>query len=150
MDEDEPAVRKTDEVKEKSAEIARDLLRIIDLEGDLKPPGYVVGLCGDRDADKFYRINNFWSIAGATVTDLRKTMARLKEELPRAGWDIASYGPAHSKAQQLTLIANYRADKFSVSIEALEPSPKGRERSLLYVGLTSACYQAPEGEKTGY
>ncbi|MFD4994979.1 hypothetical protein [Streptomyces buecherae] len=150
MDEDEPAVRGTRDVKAKSAELSRELLHVIDLEGDLNPPGTVVGLCGDRDADKFYRINNFWSIAGATVTDLRKTMVRLKENLPRAGWDIASYGPARSQAQQLTLVANYRDDKFSVHIEALEPSPNGRERTLLYVGLTSACYQAPEGEKTGY
>ncbi|MFE6778673.1 hypothetical protein [Streptomyces sp. NPDC057702] len=126
------------------------LLKIVNLRGEVKQPGNAVGLCGDRDSDTFYRINSFWSVAGSPVADLRTAMARLKEELPRNGWDIASYGPAPSKAQQLTLVADYRDDKFSVSVEALEPSPGGRKRSLLYVSLTSACYQVPEGESTGY
>ncbi|MER0243278.1 hypothetical protein AAHZ94_14870 [Streptomyces sp. HSW2009] len=150
MDDDKPEVRDMDEVQSRSLGLSRELLQIIDLKGDLKQPATAVGTCGERDDDKFYRIHSAWSLAGPPIAELEKAMVRLKEQLPGRGWDISTYGPARTKSQQLSLVADFREDKFSVNVELLEPSPNGRKRALLYVSLASACFEVPEGKSAKY
>ncbi|WP_459250783.1 hypothetical protein [Streptomyces youssoufiensis] len=151
MNEEEPAVKSADDVKVRSNALSHGLLRIVDLRGDLRPPGNAVGLCGDRDADEFYRINNFWSLAGPSATELHSAMDRLVAEMPKHGWEIAEHGREETEARDRYLKGNNKLDKFSVYVALLEPAPNSQlERPLLSVSLTSACYQVPDGEKTGY
>ncbi|QKW51599.1 hypothetical protein [Streptomyces buecherae] len=151
MNEDEPTVKDVSKVKRQSNDLSRDLLGIINLRSDLDPPGYVVGLCGDRDSEKFYRINNFWSIAGPSVADMRAAMDRLVTKLPENGWEIAENGRENTQVKSHYLKANNEDSKFSVYIVLREPSPHSdRTRPLLSVSLVSACHQAPQGQSTGY
>ncbi|MBB5937986.1 hypothetical protein [Streptomyces zagrosensis] len=147
MADNESTVEDIGEVKAQSRGLSDGLLRIIDLEGDLKEPVTSVGTCGDKDADKFYRINSSWSLAGPPAQDLRGAMGRLSKVMPKSGWDITEHGRENSVAKSHYLKANSTERAFSVYIVVLEASPNsGRTRPLLYVGLASDCFQVPDGQ----
>ncbi len=78
---------------------------------------------------------------------MKKAMERLREGLPAKGWTITSYGPDRSPSKSLELTA-VSPKKFSVSIRLLDRTrrPRPGAPSMIYVDLTSECFQVPKNK----
>ncbi|MGW2327143.1 hypothetical protein ACWC5C_15395 [Streptomyces sp. NPDC001700] len=145
-----PKKRSVPQAREQARTLSSEIFDVIGLNGETSKPGPGVSQCTDKDSDKFYKIHHPWSLSGIPIEDLKKGMTRLKEDLPKKGWKVVKYGPNNSKAKNIDLTADSKKQPFSVNIELFDKSDKpgeGRNNSLIYVDLVSACFQVPEGEK---
>ncbi|MFB6534848.1 hypothetical protein ACFCY8_21325 [Streptomyces noursei] len=144
-----PETREVPEAKQEAKALSSEILRVIGLQGEVSKPGPGVSVCGERDADKFYTIHHPWSLTGVPIDDMKKAMTRLKEELPKNGWKIVSYGPDKSPSKSLELVADSTKKKYSVNIHLYDETGRTKPngpKSKIYVDLTSACFQAPKGK----
>ncbi|GAA0331236.1 hypothetical protein [Streptomyces blastmyceticus] len=151
-----PDVRDVESVRGEANQLSSSLLDVIALKGDVTQPGPGVAVCGDRDADKFYKIHHPWSLRGVPFEEMSHAMERLKAELPKRGWKVVKYGPDSSPSRSLELIANSTERKFSVNVSLYDGSKAGSSEAssakedLLMVDLVSACFRVPEGKTAGY
>ncbi|MFF4602706.1 hypothetical protein ACFY12_08130 [Streptomyces sp. NPDC001339] len=143
-----PEVRQISEARKEAKDISSNLFDAIGLQGRISQPGPGVSQCGDKGPAKFYTIHHPWSLSGVSVEDMKQAMARLKENLPKNDWKIVSYGPDKSPSKSLELIADSTKRKFSVNIRLLDRTQRASSNapSMIYVDLTSACFQVPEGK----
>ncbi|MFI0263591.1 hypothetical protein ACH4OW_31730 [Streptomyces sp. NPDC017056] len=144
-----PDSREVSAAKSEAQSISIEILSIIGLRGKTSKPGPGVAVCGDRDPGKFYAIHHHWSLTGVPVSYMKKAMKRLREGLPGKDWAITSYGPDSSPSKSLELTADSVKEKYSVSIRLLDGTGRtepGAPTALIYVDLTSACFQAPKGK----
>lgn len=144
-----PKQREVSRVKDDAKEASSEILEIIDLRGEVSEPGPGIAQCSDKDPEKFYRVNHMWSLSGVPVPDMQRAMTRLKEGLPKKGWKIVKYGPDGSRSKSPELIADSVPKQFSVNIHLYDESKKtepNAPKSLIYVFLTSNCFQVPEGK----
>lgn len=84
-----------------------------------------------------------WSFYPATADDLDVAMKRLKEELPKHGWEIAEFGPDTSKNKNIRMIADNDEAKSSVKIIQMSKNDPPK----LSFDVLSGCYKIPDGEK---
>ncbi|RXS85332.1 hypothetical protein EST92_08315 [Streptomyces sp. TM32] len=144
-----PEAREISEVKQEATGLSGEILRAIGLQGEVSKPGPGVAVCGEENADRFYTIHHPWSLTGVPIGDMKKAMTRLKEELPKNGWKIVSYGPDKSPSKSLELVADSTKRKFSVNIHLYDETVRAKTdgpKSKIYVDLISACFQVPKGK----
>lgn len=144
-----PKEREVSRAKNDAKEASSEILEIIDLRGEVSEPGPGIAPCADKGPEKFYRVNHTWSLSGVPVPDMQRAMARLKEGLPKKGWKIVKYGPDGSRSKSPELVADSVPRQFSVNIHLYDESKKAEPnapKSLIYVFLTSDCFQVPEGK----
>ncbi|MFF2811812.1 hypothetical protein ACFVT2_32495 [Streptomyces sp. NPDC058000] len=144
-----PEIREVSTAKEEARRTSSEILSIINLQGKTSKPGPGVAACGDKPADKFYSIHHPWSLMDVPVEDMKKAMGRLNEQLPKKGWKVTSYGPDTSPSKTLELTADSLEKKSSVSIRLLDRTKRhnpGAPEALIYVDLTSECFQVPAGK----
>ncbi|MDX3642186.1 hypothetical protein [Streptomyces sp. MB09-02B] len=99
--------------------------------------------CAGKDRETYFRIFHPWSFYPASVGDLDVAMERLKEEMPKRGWEIIEYGPDNSKNKNINLTADNGEKKTSVNIiEMSKDDPPS-----LSLDLVSGCYKVPNGEE---
>ncbi|MFI0779048.1 hypothetical protein [Streptomyces sp. NPDC021212] len=147
-----PKGREVSRAKNDAKEASSEILEIIDLRGEVSEPGPGIAQCGGKDPEKFYRVNHMWSLSGVPVPEMQRAMTRLKEGLPKKGWKIAKYGPDGSRSKSPELVAVSVPRQFSVNIHLYDESKKtepNAPKSLIYVFLTSDCFQVPEGGTVG-
>ncbi|MCG0288525.1 hypothetical protein [Streptomyces sp. PSAA01] len=144
-----PKTRTVADAEEEAAGLSSEIFDVIDLRGKTSKPGPSVARCSGQDEEKFYKINHAWSLWGVPVKDMKQAMARLKEDLPQKGWKIVKYGPDKSPSKSPELIADSIKKQFSVSIHLYDESDKSGSKapkSLIYVLMTSNCFQVPDGQ----
>lgn len=144
-----PKVRYISDVREEAEAVSSELYDIIGLRGKVTGEGPGVSLCGEKDPEKFYVIHHPWGLTNVPIEDLKKGLDRLKENMPKRGWKIVSYGPDTSPAKNLELIADLTKKDFSVNIGLLDRTKRTEPdapKSMIFVDLVSACFQVPEGE----
>lgn len=144
-----PKTREVADAEEEAARLSSEIFDVIDLRGKTSKPGPSVARCGGKDEEKFYKINHAWSLWGVPVEDMKQAMGRLKENLPEKGWKIVKYGPDKSPSKSPELVADSTKKQYSVSIHLYDESDKTGSKapkSLIYVLLTSACFQVPDGQ----
>lgn len=148
---DKSTVKDVFDARQQSMELANDLLRIVDLQGDQKKPANAVGVCDGRSDEKFYRVSNSSSLWGPSAQELHGAMDRLLAELPKAGWEISEHGREKTEAKDRYLKANSKKAKFTAYIALLEPTRNSRRKKpLLQISLASACFEVPEGKSAKY
>ncbi|MDT3396818.1 hypothetical protein RKE29_09210 [Streptomyces sp. B1866] len=143
-----PKRREIKDIREEAERLSSQILDIIDLRGKVSEPGPGVALCGEKDPEQFFTIHHPWSLTRVPVVDLGQAMVRLRDGLPKMGWEVTKYGPDGSPSRSLELIANSTRVQFSVDIifydESKQSKPTGS--SMIHVDLSSACFQVPEGK----
>ncbi|EST23098.1 hypothetical protein N566_26130 [Streptomycetaceae bacterium MP113-05] len=135
-----------DVVDNETKEVSSQILDLIAVEGEVSQPGPGVASCDDRDREKFFKLRHPWSVTASSNKELEEAMGRLKEQLPKQGWDITEYGRNNSKNRSLELTADHHEKKFGVNV-VLMANHGGDESPLLAVTVVSACYQVPKGER---
>lgn len=144
-----PQTREISNSREDAEGVSSEIYDIIALRGKVSKGGPGVALCGDKDSDKFYVIHHPWSLRDVPIADMEAAMARLKEELPKRGWKIVSYGPDTSPAKNLELLADFTKKQYSVNIRLLDKTGRTEPdapKSKIHVDLVSACFQVPDGK----
>ncbi|WP_225824776.1 hypothetical protein [Streptomyces naphthomycinicus] len=109
-------------------------------------PGPAIATC-DEDPEHLYKTAHPWSVYGVSEDALKAGFQRLREELPKKGWEIVEYGPDNSKAKSLALTANSGKDRFSVHAVLMVSTPTHPHEKdpLLSVNVVSGCWRAPKG-----
>lgn len=144
----EPAgTRSIDDVDAETKKISTQVFDIIAVKGKASMAGPGVSSCGEQDREKFFKMRHPWSVTGSSNEELKKAMTRLKEELPKQGWEIVSYGPNTSRNKSLELLADHTKEKFAVNVVLMEQHNSNDDPPLLAVSVVSACYQVPAGER---
>ncbi len=140
--------RSVDDVDSETKKISSEILDIIAVKGKLSEPGPGVSACeGDERGEETFMLRHPWSLTASSDGELSKAMARLKEELPKNGWEIVKYGRNNSASKSLTLTADHKERKFGVHVEHWEKNSGGDSNpASLVVTVVSACYQVPDGE----
>lgn len=131
------------EAVETTKKVSSELYDLIGIKGKASNSGAGVTQCGGKDPNKFFQIFHPWSFTPASADQLAGVMERLKEELPKRGWEIVEYGPNTSKNKSIQLTADNDKEKHSVKITHFA---KGKTPSLNLM-VVSGCYQVPDGEK---
>ncbi|MEU6060615.1 hypothetical protein [Streptomyces sp. NPDC047097] len=133
----------TDAAADQAEKVSSELYDLIGLQGKATNTGPGVSECSDKDAEKYFTVFHPWTFTPKNPDELTGVMERLKEEMPKHGWMIVSYGPNTSKNRSVTLVADNDRKKYSVEIThwANEDPPK------LNLFVTSGCYQVPDGQK---
>ncbi|WP_370419476.1 hypothetical protein AB8O64_14015 [Streptomyces sp. QH1-20] len=147
-----PEVRDVDDARNVAKELSSQILDAIGLKGKTSEPGPGVSPC-EEDSKHLYKIRHPWSLWGVPEQDMERSMERLKDELPKRGWKVASYGRNKSVAKNLELIAESTKFKFSVNITFMdkrrsseETAARAGKTSGIVVTLVSACFRVPEGK----
>lgn len=152
-----PQVREVASVRAEAKELSSQILDAIGLKGRVSEPGPGVSRVDD-DPEHLYKIRHPWSVWGVPEQDMERSMDRLKDELPKRGWKIVSYGRDKSLAENLELVADSVNSKFSVDITFMDKrrsskydAPNASKESGIMVNLESACFRVPEGKSVeGY
>ncbi|WP_370413113.1 hypothetical protein [Streptomyces fradiae] len=134
----------THDAADAAEKVSSELYDLVGVKGMATKTGAGVGHCGsDKDPEKYFTVFHPWSFVPAAPAQLEGVMERLKNEMPKHGWKIVSFGPDTSKNKNVTIVADNDAKKFSVEIShhAKDDEPK------LSIFVTSGCYQIPDGEK---
>ncbi|WP_258047325.1 hypothetical protein [Streptomyces sp. SM13] len=131
------------EAVETTKKVSSELYDLIGIKGKASNSGAGVTQCGGKDPNKFFQIFHPWSFTPVSADQLAGVMERLKEELPKRGWEIVEYGPNTSKNKSIQLTADNDKEKHSVKITHFA---KGETPSLNLM-VVSGCYQVPDGEK---
>jgi 5'-3' exonuclease len=120
-----------------------ELYNLIGLKGKASDTGPGVKECGKKDPEKYFQIIHSWSFTPPRHSTSEGTMERLKENLPKHGWEVVNYGPDTSRNKNLSLRADDDTKKFSVDItyRAKDNTPH------LNFFVISGCYQIPDGKK---
>lgn len=145
-------VRDVDDSRNVAKELSSQILDAIDLKGKTSEPGPGVSPC-EEDPKHQYQIRHPWSLWGLPEQDMERSMERLKDELPKHGWKVASYGRDKSVAKNLELIAESTKFKFSVNITFMDKRRSSKETAArsgktsgIMVDLVSACFRVPDGK----
>ncbi|MFI7294076.1 hypothetical protein [Streptomyces sp. NPDC050121] len=99
--------------------------------------------CSGKDTKTYFRILHPWSFVPVSVSDLDVAMKRLKEQLPKNGWEIVNYGPDTSKNKNMNLTADNDKKKVSVKVVAMAKD----DPPMLSLDLISGCYKVPDGQE---
>ncbi|MFI1797026.1 hypothetical protein ACH427_06640 [Streptomyces sp. NPDC020379] len=147
-----PQVREVESVRTEAKDLSSQILDAISLKGRVSEPGPGVSRC-DEDPEHLYKIHHAWSLWGVPESDMERSMDRLKAELPKRGWKVASYGRDKSLAKNLELVADSINFKFSVDITFMDKrrsseydAPHASKESGIMVNLESACFSVPDGK----
>lgn len=144
-----PQVRKTERPLAEAQDLSSRLYDLLRLKGKTTPSGPILDMCGDLDADTYYKVRHSWSVYGRSDASLTRAWERLKTELPEHGWKITDRGTESDKAKTPFMMADSREKKFTVRVtlelvpEDREPA-KGEESGIMF-SLVSACFRVPEG-----
>ncbi|KOG51996.1 hypothetical protein ADK76_33870 [Streptomyces griseoflavus] len=143
-----PDTREVSTARREVKGISKEILELMGLQGRVNDRGAGRSGCGDGSPSKYYVIHHPWSLSDVSIDDMKRAMERLKDELPRSGWNITSYGPDKSPSASLELVADSAKKKASVSIRLLDRTrrPHPGAPSMIYVDLTSECFQPPKGK----
>jgi 5'-3' exonuclease len=120
-----------------------ELFNLIEIKGKASDTGPGVKECGKKDRQRYFQIFHSWSFTPTSPQQLEATMERLKENLPKHGWEVVNYGSDTSRNKNLSLRADDDTKKFSVDItyRAKDNTPH------LNFFVISGCYQIPDGKK---
>lgn len=145
-----PEVRETRSSMDEAGKLSSRLYDLMRLKGKVTPPGPILDVCGDMDADRYYKVRHTWSVYGRSDASLTKAWERLEEALSGNGWKITGRGRESDAYKTPYLQADSREKKFTVRV-TLELVPEGHtpakgEESGIMFSLASACFQVPEGE----
>ncbi|MEV4744445.1 hypothetical protein [Streptomyces sp. NPDC049555] len=145
-------MKEIDAARGEAKVLSSQVLESIGLKGRTSSPGPSISRC-DEDPRHLYEVVHSWSLWGVPEADMERSMERLKDELPKRGWKVVSYGRDTSLAKNLELIADSTAYKFSVNITFMDKrrskqydSPKASKESGIMVVLGSACFRVPDGK----
>ncbi|MFI6205636.1 hypothetical protein ACIBAI_04465 [Streptomyces sp. NPDC051041] len=124
-------------------ELSSGVYDLIGVEGKASSSRAGVMDCSDKDRETYFRIFHFWSFYPASASDLDVAMRRLKEELPKRGWEVVSYGPDTSKNKNINLVAVNDMKKASIKIVKMAKNDPPK----LSLNVVSGCYKVPEGKR---
>ncbi|MFE7133830.1 hypothetical protein ACFVIM_23545 [Streptomyces sp. NPDC057638] len=139
--------RSVKDVDDEAKKLSSQLYDLAALKGENSGGGPGSSECGD-DKDRNFLIRHSWSVTGASDAEAAQAMDRVKEGLPRQGWEVVSYERLKNKANTLALTADHHEKKFGVRVELWEKGKVGDDNPpALRFSLVSGCFQVPEGEK---
>lgn len=141
MDDDKLKVRGIAKIKEDTKKSSREILDLIDLKGKVTEPGPYDTPCSGHSGGNVYRAVHPWSVYDVPVDDMRKSMDRLRRDLPRHGWKIVKDGPDGSPSKAPQIVANHEGGEFSVDIRLHDERKYGNKPSLIEVTVESACFK---------
>lgn len=133
----------SEEAAQKVKRVSSEIYDLIGIKGKASNSGAGVSECSGKDPEKYFQVFHPWSFTPGSPEQLGDVMERLKEELPKHGWNIVEYGPDTSKNKNVKLTADNEKKKHSVKIwhYAKRDTPK------LSLMVVSGCYQVPDGKK---
>ena len=99
--------------------------------------------CSGKDSVKYFTILHPWSFYPKSASELDEALQRLKEELPKHGWEIVAYGPDASKNKNVRMTADNNKKKASVRVIKMAKNDPPK----LSLDVISGCYKVPEGEE---
>ncbi|SHH89167.1 hypothetical protein [Streptomyces sp. 3214.6] len=132
--------RDASDAMEKVSSTIYDLIGVKGKASDSRP---TVLDCSGKDTKTYFRILHPWSFVPVSVSDLDVAMKRLKEQLPKNGWEIVNYGPDTSKNKNMNLTADNDKKKASVKVVAMAKD----DPPMLSLDLISGCYKVPDGQE---
>ncbi|MFE9169033.1 hypothetical protein ACFYNZ_05805 [Streptomyces kebangsaanensis] len=128
---------------DEAEKVSSELYDLIGVKGKASDTGPGVTECSGRDRETYFQIFHPWTLVPASADQLDGVMERLKEDLPKHGWEIVEYGPDTSKNKNVNLTADNKKRKFSVKIVHLaKENPPSFSLTVV-----SGCYKIPDGEK---
>lgn len=137
-------VREVDQATSDILQVSNGLLDVIAVQGQVSDPGPSVAECSGKNFEKYFRMHHVWSVSGVKDPIMKEAMERLKEQLPKMGWEIVEYGPNGSREGTLELTAGHKEKKHSANVELWEGS-KNSGSPMLFINVASSCYQVPVG-----
>ncbi|MGW5214657.1 hypothetical protein ACWEQO_26595 [Streptomyces sp. NPDC004051] len=123
--------------------VSSGIYDLIGVKGKASESYSTVMECSGKDAEKYFQILHPWSFYPASASDLDVAMERLKEELPKHGWEIVDYGPDTSKNKNIRMTADNDKKKVSARIIKMK---KG-DPPMLSLDVVSGCYKIPDGQE---
>ncbi|GGX66522.1 hypothetical protein [Streptomyces anandii] len=122
--------------------VSSGIYDLIGVKGKASSSRPFVAECSGKDAKKYFRIFHWWSFYPTSASDLGVAMERLKEELPKRGWKVVSYGPDTSRNKNTNLTADN--DRKKVGVNIVQMSKNDPPKLSLHV--VSGCYKVPDGQ----
>ncbi|MFH9010607.1 hypothetical protein ACH4C6_04460 [Streptomyces sp. NPDC017943] len=123
--------------------VSSDLYDLIGVKGKASDSRAGVTECSDKDPEKYFRVFHPWTFYPASAAELGRAMEQLKEELPKHGWKVVSYGPDTSRNKNMNLVADNDAKKASVKVVEMAKNDPPK----LSLTVVSGCYKTPNGTK---
>ncbi|RKN08615.1 hypothetical protein D7319_14570 [Streptomyces radicis] len=135
-------IRSVDDARQQTRNLSSALLDTIAVQGRTSEPGPRVGLCEeDPERERLFKMGHTWSLSRASLADLEQGMDRLRQELPRQGWELVGDGIENNANRSPYLTFDNTDIEYSVNVSlASDPEP------MLVVTVVSACFSTPEGE----
>lgn len=119
------------------------ILEMMALKGKVTESGAKISRCSDYEPEgEVYRARQPWSVYDLPVPELEKAMDRLRQELPKAGWNIVKDGTDGTPAEAPQIIAESKGKEFAADIRLMDQRKYGDDPSLILVAVESACYRA--------
>ncbi|MBQ0827915.1 hypothetical protein [Streptomyces tagetis] len=123
--------------------VSSEIYDLIGVKGEASDSHSTVTECPGRDENTYFQILHPWSFYPAAASDIDSAMDRLKEELPKNGWNIVEYGPDASKNKNIRMIADNEKKKAGVKvIKMAKENPP-----MLSLSVISGCYKIPDGQE---
>jgi hypothetical protein len=140
-----PTVKSVDNARSQARDLASELLRMADIQGEVSDPGPGVSSCHtDPDMENnLYIIRAGWSIYDRPVRTLEEGMSNLRSELTQQGWEITEDGEVNNAARSQHILFENHEVEYAVDIELY---PGGDGQPQLSATMVSACFRTPEGE----
>ncbi|MEU7469407.1 hypothetical protein AB0A94_12840 [Streptomyces sp. NPDC044984] len=136
-------VRDGEVVKTEVEQASSRILEIMALKGKVTDAGAMTVRCTDYESDEeVYRARHPWSVYQVPVTAMAEAMDRLRDRLPRDGWEIVKDGVDDSPAKTPQIVAESKGKEYSVDLRLLDESKYGDASSLIEVTVVSACYRS--------
>ncbi|MGC9380285.1 hypothetical protein [Streptomyces sp. MH13] len=113
------------------------------LKGRVTDTGAMTMRCANYDTDEeVYRARHPWSIYQVPVAEMEEAMNRLRDGLPKKGWEIVEDGVDDSPAKSPHIVAESAGKEYAVDVRLLDERKYGNDPSLIEVTVESACYKA--------
>ncbi|MEU6521714.1 hypothetical protein ABZ892_02430 [Streptomyces sp. NPDC046924] len=136
-------VRDGETVKAQVEQASSRILEMMKIEGKVTDTGAVTVRCADYDSgEEVYRARHPWSVYQVPVSDMEKAMDRLRNGLPKKGWEIVKDGVDESAAKSPQIVAESKGQEYAVDVRLLDERKYGDDPSLIEVTVQSACYRA--------
>ncbi|MDX3323529.1 MULTISPECIES: hypothetical protein [Streptomyces] len=139
-------IRDQASVERRVAGASSQILDIIGLKGQAQPSEpFPLACSGYASEEGVIRMRHPWSFYGASDTDLRAAIGRLRKDLPTSGWKIVKDGTDGSQVDSPQIIANSDDGQLSVDL-VLSTEPAGGEyKSSIEVVVVSTCFRQEPG-----
>ncbi|WP_181727457.1 hypothetical protein [Streptomyces sp. PT12] len=137
-------IRSVHDARQMTRDISSGLLDTIAVQGRTSEPGPGVSLCEeDPERERLYKMKHTWSLSQVSRADLEQGMDRLRQELPRQGWELVGDGVVNNANQSPYVTFDNTDIEYSVNVR-LATTPD--DDPMLVVTVVSACFSTPEGE----